>query len=182
MTKPTVSRIERKIEQLEAAHSGPRTPRYLRNWRAGRVLQAIVHEGSDEAETKKRTLEAQEKALAEHIAAHPEDAGRTVEDFFWIVREIGVDGKWEERDGTLKWVREDGTVVRTLGDNYSAAEDPDVAAKDDDLDPPPDLQPALAVSTAETAEAAQIPSPAVPPARSRPYQQSRRVVRSWLAD
>jgi hypothetical protein len=93
-----------------------------------------------------------------------------------------VDGKWEERDGTLKWVREDGTVVRTLGDNYSAAEDPDVAAKDDDLDPPPDLQPPLAVSTAETAEAAQIPSPAVPPARSRPYQQSRRVVRSWLAD
>src|ERR687888_626949 len=88
MTKPTVSRIERKIEQLEAAHSGPRTPRYLRNWRAGRVLQTIVHEGSDEAETEKRTLEAQEKALAEHIAAHPEHAGSTVKDFFWIVREI----------------------------------------------------------------------------------------------
>ena len=88
MTKPTVSRIERKIEQLEAAHSGPGTPRYLRNWRAGRVLQAIVHEGSDEAETEKRTLEAQKKALAEHIAAHPEHAGLTVRDFFWIVREI----------------------------------------------------------------------------------------------
>ena len=181
MTKPTVSRIERKIEQLEAAHSGPGTPRYLRNWRAGRVLQAIVHEGSDEAETEKRTLEAQKKALAEHIAAHPEHAGLTVRDFFWIIHEIVEGSKWEERDGTLKWVREDGTVVRTLGDNYSAAEDPDVAARDDHLDPPPDLQP-LAVSTAETAEAAQIPFPAVPPARSRPYQQSRRVVRSWLAD
>ena len=31
---------------------------------------------------------AKEKALAEHIAAHPEDAGRTVADFNWVVREI----------------------------------------------------------------------------------------------
>ena len=26
-----------------------------------------------------------EKALAEHVASHPEDAGRTVRDFRWIV-------------------------------------------------------------------------------------------------
>lgn len=32
--------------------------------------------------------EAMERALAEHIAAHPEDAGRTVADFKWIVHEI----------------------------------------------------------------------------------------------
>ena len=31
---------------------------------------------------------AKEKALAEHIAAHPEDAGRTVKDFRWVVHEI----------------------------------------------------------------------------------------------
>jgi|SRR6516164_4690641 len=31
---------------------------------------------------------AMEKALAEHIAAHPEDAGLTVKDFGWIVHEI----------------------------------------------------------------------------------------------
>jgi hypothetical protein len=196
--KLTASRIERMLEKIEALAPPPQ------KWKwpgpPGRLLHAIVHEGDDEAETKKRTLEAQEKALAEHIAAHPEHAGSTVRDFFWIMHVI-VDGKWEERDGTLKWVREDGTVVSTLAttippqrtriwrlgcehacDNYSAAEDPDMAAKADDLDPPPDLQPPLAVSTAETAEAAQIPSPAVPPARSRPYQQSRRVVRSWLAD
>jgi hypothetical protein len=141
--KPSAFRIERLLAKVEAALVPP-----PRKW-----LHIIVHEGDDEAEAK-------EKALAEHIAAHPEHAGLTVRDFFWIMRVI-VDGKWEERDGTLKWVREDGTVVRTLGDNYSAAEDPDVAAKDDDLDPPPDLQPPLAVSTAETAEAAQIPSPAV---------------------
>jgi hypothetical protein len=53
-----------------------------------KCLHAIVHEGDDEAETKARQKEAQEKALAEHIAAHPEHAGRTVEDFFWIIHEI----------------------------------------------------------------------------------------------
>src|SRR5258708_36111613 len=31
---------------------------------------------------------AMEKAVAEHIAAHPEDAGRTVKDFRWVVWEI----------------------------------------------------------------------------------------------
>jgi hypothetical protein len=66
MTKPSASRIERKIEQLEAAHTGPRTPRYLRNWRAGRILQITIDEGYDEAEAemKRKTREAQEKALA----------------------------------------------------------------------------------------------------------------------
>jgi hypothetical protein len=31
---------------------------------------------------------AKEKALAEHVARHPEDVGRTVEDFNWILRTI----------------------------------------------------------------------------------------------
>jgi hypothetical protein len=39
-------------------------------------LRAIVH-GDDEAEAK-------EKALAEHVARHPEDIGRTVKDFNWM--------------------------------------------------------------------------------------------------
>ena len=29
--------------------------------------------------------EKKEKALAEHVARHPEDVGRTVEDFNWIL-------------------------------------------------------------------------------------------------
>jgi predicted RNA-binding protein YlqC (UPF0109 family) len=37
-------------------------------------LSAIVHEGDDEAVVK----EKQEKALAEHVARHPEDVGRTL--------------------------------------------------------------------------------------------------------
>jgi hypothetical protein len=41
-------------------------------------LLVIIHEGDDKAE-------AMEKALAEHIAAHPEDAGHTVKDFRWVV-------------------------------------------------------------------------------------------------
>jgi hypothetical protein len=40
--------------------------------------------------------EKQEKALAEHVARHPEDVGRTVEDFKWIMLEI------------VKWPREAG--------------------------------------------------------------------------
>jgi hypothetical protein len=45
-----------------------------------KYLRAIVH-GDDEAEAK-------EKALAEHVARHPEDVGLTVGDFNWIVRII----------------------------------------------------------------------------------------------
>ena len=62
---------ERLLAKVEAALVPP--PR--------KCLRVIIHEGDDEAA-------AQEKALAEHIAAHPEDAGRAVEDFRWIVHEI----------------------------------------------------------------------------------------------
>ena len=67
--------LERKLAKLEAAVDALPS-------RCKRVLRAIVHGGA-EAEA-----EAMEKALAEHIAAHPEDAGRTVEDFNWILRMI----------------------------------------------------------------------------------------------
>jgi hypothetical protein len=70
----------------------------------GRLLHTIVHEGDDEGETEARQKEAQEKALAEHIAAHPEDAGSTVKDFFWVIRVIlrppSGDGKAAARSGT----------------------------------------------------------------------------------
>ena len=81
--KPSAIRIERMLEKIEAALVPP--PR--------KYLRVIIHEGDDQAA-------AQEKALAEHIAAHPEDAGRTVKDFNWIVHEIvhhrtiGADGRW----------------------------------------------------------------------------------------
>jgi hypothetical protein len=41
----------------------------------------IIDDGDDEAEAK-------EKALAEHVARHPEDVGRTVEDFNWVLNVI----------------------------------------------------------------------------------------------
>jgi hypothetical protein len=52
----------------------------ISRYRQGDRLKVTIHAGDDAAE-------AMEKALAEHIAAHPEDAGRTVEDFRWIVWE-----------------------------------------------------------------------------------------------
>jgi hypothetical protein len=67
--KMRASRIERMLAKVEATLVPPR------EW-----LRAIVH-GDDEAEAK-------EKALAEHVAGHPEDVGRTVEDFKWILRVI----------------------------------------------------------------------------------------------
>jgi hypothetical protein len=50
----------------------------------GDRLQVIIHEEDAEAVVK----EKKEKALAEHVARHPEDAGRTVKDFKWIVHVI----------------------------------------------------------------------------------------------
>jgi len=47
----------------------------------GERLQVIIHEEDAEAVVK----EKKEKALAEHVACYPEDAGRTVEDFRWIM-------------------------------------------------------------------------------------------------
>ena len=69
--KPSAIRIERMLEKLEAALVPPPRP----------CLRIIIHEGDDEAA-------AMEKALAEHVACHPEDAGRTVKDFNWIMHEI----------------------------------------------------------------------------------------------
>jgi hypothetical protein len=71
--KPSASRIERMLEKIEAKLVPPE-----RKWWERKCLQAFVHEGDDEAE-------AMEKALAEHVARHPEDVGRTVADFRWIV-------------------------------------------------------------------------------------------------
>ena len=69
--KPSAIRIERMLEKIEAALVPPPRP----------CLSIITHEGDDAAA-------AMEKALAEHVACHPEDAGRTVEDFNWILRTI----------------------------------------------------------------------------------------------
>jgi hypothetical protein len=67
-------RIERLLAKVEATLVPP-----PRKW-----LSAIVHEGDDEAVVK----EKKEKALAEHVARHAEDVGRTVEDFKWILHVI----------------------------------------------------------------------------------------------
>jgi len=66
--KPSACRIERMLAKIEATLVPP-----PRKW-----LRVIIHEGDDEAEAK-------EKALAEHVARHPEHVGRKVEDFNWIL-------------------------------------------------------------------------------------------------
>jgi hypothetical protein len=72
--KPSASRIERMLAKVEAKVVPP--PR--------KFLSVIVDDTDDVAVVK----EKQEKALAEHMARHPEDVGRKVEDFNWILSEI----------------------------------------------------------------------------------------------
>jgi hypothetical protein len=73
--KPSAIRIERMLEKIEAALVPPPRP----------YLRIIIHEGvDDEAAVAKK----KEEARAEHVAAHPEDASRTVEDFNWFAIEI----------------------------------------------------------------------------------------------
>ncbi len=74
--KPSAFRIERLLAKVEAEL----VPR--RRW-PSRWLRVIIDEGDEAGVPEKK-----EQALAEHIAAHPEDAGRTVKDFRWVVWEI----------------------------------------------------------------------------------------------
>jgi hypothetical protein len=94
--KPSASQIERVLAKVEAKLVPPE-----RKW-----LKVFIHEGDDEAEAK-------EKALAEHIAAHPEDAGLTVRDFNWILNVIVRPRFRVEFDPAsgreiVKWPREAG--------------------------------------------------------------------------
>ena len=84
--KPSALRIERMLEKIEAKLVPP-----PRKW-----LSAIIHEGDAEAVVK----EKKEKALAEHVACHPEDVGRTVEDFRWI---LNVFVRSWPMPGTQEW-------------------------------------------------------------------------------
>jgi hypothetical protein len=95
--KPSAIRIERMLEKIEARLVPP--PR--------KCLSIIIHEGDDKAA-------AMEKALAEHVACHPEDAGRTVKDFRWVVREIVRRQGWrlETVDGVERAVFEGDTDGR----------------------------------------------------------------------
>jgi hypothetical protein len=71
--KPSAFRIERMLEKLEAALTPPK-----------RKCLRVIIDGDDEAAKAKKKQEA----LAEHVARHAEDAGRTVEDFNWIERTL----------------------------------------------------------------------------------------------
>jgi hypothetical protein len=64
-----------------------------------KCLRVIIDEGDDEAAAK-------EKALAEHVGRHPEDAGRTVKDFNWIVWEIVHPKFIIGADGRVRWPAE----------------------------------------------------------------------------
>jgi hypothetical protein len=71
--KPSAIRIERMLAKVEAALVPPER----------KCLRVIIDGEDDVAKAKKK-----ETVLAEHLTRHPEDAGRTVEDFNWIERTL----------------------------------------------------------------------------------------------
>jgi hypothetical protein len=139
--KPTALHIERWLSNVEARLVPPPL----------RVLQVKVYAARDKAKAlallaarapdafADRTVEdinwsddlaaAQAEAVAEHIAAHPEDAGRTVADFKWIVREIVLQPQELIEDAHIaKDTDEDAAVSET-----AVSETPDL-----NVLPPPD--------------------------------------------
>jgi len=70
---PKYARLAKRADELERLVCSPKQ-------RERKVLRAIVDGGAK--------ADAMEKALGEHIAAHPEDAGLTVGDFDWTLRTI----------------------------------------------------------------------------------------------
>ena len=158
--KPSAIRIERLLAKVEAKLVPPERPRLL----------VVIHEGDDDAVVAK----AKEKALAEHVAGHPEDVGRTVDDFRWIQLEIGKEpavvqlenGQWigsetlkqEQRQQQLK--QQQGNVGNPQGSCSAALDGGKFEDTDKDTDGP-----------SETLEPIDLPPP--DPgclARSKPWR------------
>jgi len=120
--KPTALHIERWLNDVET-RIVPRERRVLRVivYDAGRDKEKALAKFPDIADKYTDDLAAaQAEALAEHIAAHPEDGGRTVEDFRWIVREIVLEPQEELGELTAKEA-EDDIVVPADASNKDAA-------------------------------------------------------------
>jgi hypothetical protein len=116
--KPTALHIERWLDGVEARIVPPER----------RGLWVIIHEGDDDAA-------AMEKAVAEHIAAHPEDAGRTVKDFRWVVWEIVHPKFIIGADGSVRWPDE------TIEEGEFEDTDKDTDGPSETLEEPIDLPP-----------------------------------------
>jgi hypothetical protein len=84
-TKPKLSQ-SRKSRTRIAVRQGPPALRGRGQASPAAAEISVGHHRDidDEATVKKK----KEKALAEHVARHPEDVGLTVEDFNWILYEI----------------------------------------------------------------------------------------------
>jgi hypothetical protein len=137
--KPTAIRIERWLDDVEARFVPP----------SRKVLQVLVYDAAEDKEKALAELAArnpdafagctiedlnwsddlaaaQARVLAEHIAAHPEDAGRTVADFDWVVWEIVLQPQEIEDEDTAK----DTDVVSEIDKDAAVSETPELRAPD----------------------------------------------------
>src|SRR5215472_11561031 len=136
--KPTALHIERWLSNVEARLVPPPL----------RVLQVKVYAARDKEKAlallaarapdafADRTVEdinwrddlaaAQAEAVAEHIAAHPEDAGRTVKDFRWVVHEIvlepqePIDDELTAKEAEVEKIEDDIVVPADASDKDAA--------------------------------------------------------------
>jgi hypothetical protein len=146
--KPTALHIERWLNDVEARIVPPERPglrviiHELREGEsrekafaemAARYPQNVAGKTVDDLNWSDDEAAAMEKAVAEHIAAHPEDAGRTVKDFRWVVWEIvrkpqELPQELFEDELTAKDTDEDAAVSET-DLNVLTPPDPDYLAR-----------------------------------------------------
>src|SRR6516164_8743840 len=71
--------------------------------RSSLLAQMAACDGRTRPLRRANSIAAKQKALAEHIAARSEDAGRTVKDFNWVVHEIVHPKFIIGADGSVRW-------------------------------------------------------------------------------
>jgi hypothetical protein len=137
--KPTALHIERWLDGVEArivpperkclqiiSHELCEGESREKAFGVARYPQNVAGKTVDDLNWSDDLVGAQEKAVAEHIAAHPEDAGRTVKDFRWVVWEIvrkpqALPQELFEDELTAKDTDEDAAVSETDLQRFDAA-------------------------------------------------------------
>ena len=162
MTTSKATRIERMLALLEAA-APPPLPL------PSRLPLVVYHEGED--------LEAaKEKALAEHIAAHPEDAGFTVASITAALQAAGRRWLvWEVVHSRQLPFKDDEDAVRRLTDERDAAGDIEDVPEMSDLSASENLNVSSTpeLSASETSDVSSMPAPnvlSIDVARSKPWR------------
>jgi len=148
--KPTALHIERWLSNVEARLVPPplrvlkvkvyaaRDKEKALALLAARVPDAFADRTVEDINWSDDLAAAQAEAVAEHIAAHPEDAGRTVKDFRWVVHEIvlepqePIEDELTAKEAEVEKIEDDIVVPADASDKDAAvSETPSVLSTPD---------------------------------------------------